>query len=117
MMGIRFAAYEQQLAALRDEVVTVNSLKAELAVLRERLAQNFSNSSKPLSSDHPLTSLAQGANRSGKRRATSHAGFSLYKHRRWILLTSQAIKRTYTPSGYRSPAHLQSATRASLNIR
>ena len=53
LMGIRFAAYEKQLASLRDEVATVDDLKAEIAELRERLGQNSSNSSKPPSSDPP----------------------------------------------------------------
>ena len=53
LMGIRFSAYEQQLAALRDEASTVDDLKAEIAELRERLGQNSSNSSKPPSSDPP----------------------------------------------------------------
>jgi hypothetical protein len=52
-MGIRFSAYGQQLASLRDEVATVDDLKAEIAELRERLGQNSSNSSKPPSSDPP----------------------------------------------------------------
>src|SRR5829696_8252223 len=53
LMGIRFSAYEQQLAALRDEASTVDDLQAEIAELRERLGQNSSNSSRPPSSDPP----------------------------------------------------------------
>lgn len=53
LMGIRFTAYEKQLASLRDQVATVDDLKAEIAELRERLGQNSSNSSKPPSSDPP----------------------------------------------------------------
>lgn len=54
LMGIRFSAYEKQLASLREQVATVDDLKAEVAELRERLGQNSSNSSKPPSSD-PLS--------------------------------------------------------------
>src|SRR5215207_5224850 len=53
LMGIRFSAYEQQLAGLREQVSTVDDLKAEIEELRERLGQNSSNSSKPPSSDPP----------------------------------------------------------------
>lgn len=53
LMGIRFTAYEKQLAALREQVAQVDDLKAEIAELRERLGQNSSNSSRPPSSDPP----------------------------------------------------------------
>lgn len=53
LMSIRFSAYEQQLAGLREQVSTVADLKAEIAELRERLGQNSGNSSKPPSSDPP----------------------------------------------------------------
>ena len=53
LMGIRFTAYERQLASLREQVTQVDDLKAEIAELRERLGQNSSNSSKPPSSDPP----------------------------------------------------------------
>lgn len=53
LMSIRFSAYEKQLAGLREQVSTVDDLKAEVAELRERLGQNSSNSSKPPSSDPP----------------------------------------------------------------
>lgn len=53
LMSIRFSAYEKQLASLREQVSTVDDLKAEIAELRERLGQNSSNSSKPPSSDPP----------------------------------------------------------------
>src|SRR4051812_8454839 len=60
LRDLRFVAYEKQLASLRDEVATVDDLKAEIAELRERLGQNSFNSSKPPSSDpwaHPNNSL------------------------------------------------------------
>jgi hypothetical protein len=53
LMGIRFSAYEKQLASLREQATQVDDLKAEVAELRERLGQNSSNSSKPPSSDPP----------------------------------------------------------------
>lgn len=53
LMGIRFTAYEQQIADLRQQVAIVDDLKAEIAELTERLGQNSSNSSKPPSSDPP----------------------------------------------------------------
>jgi transposase len=53
LMGIRFTAYEKQLADLREQVTQVDDLKAEITELRERLGQNSSNSSKPPSSDPP----------------------------------------------------------------
>ena len=53
LMGLRFTAYEKQLAALREQVAQVEDLKAEIAELRERLGQNSSNSSRPPSSDPP----------------------------------------------------------------
>lgn len=53
LMGIRFTAYEKQLAGLREQVTQVDDLKAEIAELRERLGQNSSNSSRPPSSDPP----------------------------------------------------------------
>ena len=40
LLGIRSTAYEQQLAALREQVAQVDDLKAEIAELRERLGQN-----------------------------------------------------------------------------
>ncbi len=51
LMGIRFTAYEKQLAGLREQVAEVDDLKAEIAELRERLSQNSSNSSRPPSTD------------------------------------------------------------------
>ena len=53
LMGIRFTAYEKQLADLREQATQVDDLKAEITELRERLGQNSSNSSKPPSSDPP----------------------------------------------------------------
>jgi hypothetical protein len=51
LTGIRFSAYEQQLASLREQVTQVDDLTAEVAELRERHGQNSSNSSRPPSSE------------------------------------------------------------------
>jgi len=53
LLEIRHTAYEKQLAALREQVATVDDLRAEINELKERLGQNSSNSSKPPSSDPP----------------------------------------------------------------
>jgi transposase len=53
LMGIRFNAYEKQIASLREQVASIDDLKAEIAELKECLGQNSSNSSKPPSSDPP----------------------------------------------------------------
>jgi transposase len=53
LIGIRFSAYERQLATLREQITQVDDLKAEVAELHERLGQNSSNSSRPPSSDPP----------------------------------------------------------------
>src|SRR5215212_9010967 len=68
LMGIRFTAYEKQLASLRDEVATVDDLKAEIAELRERLGQNSSNSSKPPSSDPPSYKRKPSREPQGRKR-------------------------------------------------
>lgn len=68
LMGIRFSAYEKQLASLRDEVATVDDLKAEVAELRERLGQNSSNSSKPPSSDPPSYKRSPQREPQGRKR-------------------------------------------------
>lgn len=53
LRGIRFSAYEKRLADLREQVTTLDDLKAGIAELTERLGQNSSNSSRPPSSDPP----------------------------------------------------------------
>jgi transposase len=50
-LKIRCAAYEQQLANMRQQAIQIDDLKAEVAELRERLSQNSRNSSLPPSSD------------------------------------------------------------------
>ncbi len=51
LLEIRFAAYEKKLAILEAKDAEIESLKTEVAALRERLGQNSSNSSLPPSSD------------------------------------------------------------------
>src|SRR5215208_783157 len=68
LMGIRFTAYEQQLASLREQVSTVDDLKAEIAELRERIGQNSSNSSKPPSSDPPSYKSSPRREPKGRKR-------------------------------------------------
>ena len=76
LMGIRFTAYEKQLAALRQQVTTVDDLKAEIAELRERLSQNSSNSSKPPFNGSALLQAAATARAEGAqaRRPTRPPG-------------------------------------------
>jgi transposase len=71
LMGIRFTAYEKQIASLREQVAQVDDLKAEINELKERLGRNSSNSSKPPSSDPPTykakpPSESQGCKRGGQ---------------------------------------------------
>ena len=68
LMSIRFAAYEKQLATLREQVATVDDLKAEIAELRERLGQNSGNSSRPPSSDPPSYKRAPPRESKGHKR-------------------------------------------------
>ena len=68
LMGIRFSAYEKQLAGLRGQVATVDDLKAEIAELGERLGQNSSNSPKPPSSDPPSYKPSPGREPGGRKR-------------------------------------------------
>jgi transposase len=49
----RSTVYEKQIGSLREQVASIDGLKAEIAELKERLGQNSSNSSKPPSSDPP----------------------------------------------------------------
>jgi transposase len=49
----RCAAYEQQLAHMRQQAIQIDDLTAEVAELRERLSQNSRNSSLSPSSDQP----------------------------------------------------------------
>jgi uncharacterized protein DUF6444 len=55
LLLIRCAAYEKEIAALRQQATQIDDLKAEMAELRERLRQNSQNSSNVGGSD----SLAQ----------------------------------------------------------
>lgn len=68
LMGLRFSAYEPQLASLREQVTQVADLKAEVAELRECLGRNSSNSSKPPSSDPPSYKPAPKREPQGRKR-------------------------------------------------
>lgn len=68
LLEIRFTAYEQKLAALAAKDAEIESLKTEVAALRERLGQNSSNSSRPPSSDPPPASRPSRREPSGKKR-------------------------------------------------
>ncbi len=50
---LQIAGFEKEFAELRQRVIQVEDLKAEISELRERLGQNSRNSSKPPSSDPP----------------------------------------------------------------
>ncbi len=67
LLEIRFTAYEQKLAALEAKDAESESLKTEVAALRERLGQNSSNSSRPPSSDPPPASRPSRREPSGKK--------------------------------------------------
>ena len=68
LMGIRFKAYEKQVADLRQQVAQIDDLKAEIAELRERLGQNSTNSSRPPSSDPPSYKSKPPDEPKGRRR-------------------------------------------------
>jgi len=67
LLEIRFTAYEKKLAALAAKDAEIESLKTEVAALRERLGQNSTNSSRPPSSDPPLASRQSRRESSGKK--------------------------------------------------
>src|SRR5215210_4036342 len=67
LLEIRFTAYEKKLAALAEKEAEVESLKTEVAALRERLGQNSTNSSLPPSSDPPQVSRPSRREPSGKK--------------------------------------------------
>lgn len=67
-MGVRFSAYEKQLAGLREQLATVDDLKAEIAEVRERLGQNSGNSSHPPSSDPPSYKAKPSREPKGRKR-------------------------------------------------
>src|SRR4030095_11357567 len=53
LLRLRSTAYEQQIADLRQQLDTIDDLRAEIAELRERLGLTSQNSSRPPSSDPP----------------------------------------------------------------
>lgn len=74
LMNIRFSAYEQQIAELRQQVATVDDLKAEIAELRERLGQNSTNSSRPPSSDPPFSKQKPESEPEGRKKRGAQPG-------------------------------------------
>lgn len=75
---IRCAGYEQQLAAMREQLTRLDDLAAEVAGLRERLGQNSNNSSRPPSSDPACAKTKPPATPTGRRRGgqPGHRGSS-----------------------------------------
>jgi transposase len=67
LLEIRFSAYDKKLAALEAKDAEIESLKTEVAALRERLGQNSSNSSRPPSSDPPQSNRRPRREPSGKK--------------------------------------------------
>ncbi len=67
LLEIRFSAYEKKLVALEAKDAEIESLKTEVAALRERLGQNSSNSSRPPSSDPPQATRPSRREPSGKK--------------------------------------------------
>src|SRR5215210_3120584 len=67
LLEIRFTAYEKRLADMEAKDGEIESLKTEVAALRERLGQNSSNSSRPPSSDPPPASRRSRRQPSGKK--------------------------------------------------
>jgi transposase len=67
LLEIRFTAYDKKLAALEAKDAEIESLKTEVAALRERLGQNSTNSSRPPSSDPPQASRPSRREPSGKK--------------------------------------------------
>jgi transposase len=72
LLEIRSQAYERQLTDLRQQLSQIDDLKAELAELRERLAQNSNNSSKPPSSDPPNLPQKNSSEAKGRGRGKQH---------------------------------------------
>lgn len=67
LLEIRFTAYDKRLAEMEAKEAEIESLKTEVAALRERLGQNSSNSSRPPSSDPPPASRRSRREPSGKK--------------------------------------------------
>ncbi len=74
LMGMRFTAYEKQIAELRQQVATVDDLQAEIAELTERLGQNSGNSSKPPSSDPPSDKAKSASKTEGRKKRGAQPG-------------------------------------------
>ncbi|MEP7343277.1 MAG: DUF6444 domain-containing protein [Acidobacteriota bacterium] len=76
LLQIRCAAYEQELAVLRAQVLQIDDLKAEIAELKERLGRNSNNSSQPPSADSPAQRKNTTRESSGRKRGAQqgHSG-------------------------------------------
>jgi transposase len=72
-LKIRCAAYEQQLAIMRQQAIQIEDLQAKVAELRERLSQNSRNSSLPPSSDQ-LSHQRKVAKRTTGRKRGAQVG-------------------------------------------
>jgi Family of unknown function (DUF6444) len=72
-MEIRFTAYEKKLAALEAKDAEIECLKMEVAVLRKRLGQNSSNSSRPPSSD-PMQASRRSRREGSDRKQGAQVG-------------------------------------------
>ena len=67
-LQIRCAAYEQELAVLRAQVLQIDDRKAEIAELKERLGRNSNNSSQPPSAAAPAHRKQKQREISGRKR-------------------------------------------------
>jgi len=78
LLRLRATAYERQIAELRQQVTTLDDLRAEIAELRERLGQNSRNSSRPPSSNPPSYKAKPPAEARGRKRGAQpgHRGHS-----------------------------------------
>src|SRR5262245_62741267 len=74
LLLIRCAAYDKEIAALRQQATQIDDLKAEMAELRERLRQNSQNSSKPPSSDPPSQRTKSTSEPTGRKRGGQYRG-------------------------------------------
>jgi hypothetical protein len=74
----RCKRYEEQIALLKEQVAEIETLKSEMAQLREQLNRNSNNSSKPPSSDPPYLPRPGRDKRSGRKRGgqKGHRGIS-----------------------------------------
>jgi Family of unknown function (DUF6444) len=96
LLRLRSTAYEQQIAELRQQLDTIDDLRAEIAELRERLGQNSRNSSKPPSSDPPSYQAKPPTEPRGRKRGAQpgHRG-----HSRRLKPETEVTQRLHKSSG------------------